>query len=127
MPKLLMLIAAANGFLAVTLGAFAAHGLEAIIPPDLLDTFHTGVEYHMYHALALFGTAVLAFQFPEEKLLRLAGTLFLLGILFFSGSLYVLGLSGVRWLGAITPIGGIFFLAAWATLFWFAYKFNTQE
>ncbi|NKB34614.1 MAG: DUF423 domain-containing protein [Pseudomonadales bacterium] len=127
MPKLLLLFATANGFLAVTLGAFAAHGLESMLAPDLLATFGTGVEYHMYHSLALLGTAVLAFQFPQEKLLRLAGTLFLLGILFFSGSLYVLGLSGVRWLGAITPIGGIFFLAAWSTLFWFALKFKSQE
>ena len=62
-----MLFAALNGFLAVSHGAFAAHGLEAIIPPDLLQTFQTGVEYHMYHALALFGTAVLAFQFPAHR------------------------------------------------------------
>ena len=125
MPKLLILFAAINGFLAVTLGAFAAHGLETIIAADLLETFGTAVEYHIYHSLALLGTAVLGFQFPQEKFLRLAGILFLLGILFFSGSLYLLTLSGVRWLGAITPIGGIFFLAAWANLFWFAYKLKS--
>ncbi len=126
MPKRLLLFAAINGFLAVSLGAFAAHGLESIMAADLLETFGTGVDYHMYHSLALLGTAALAFQFPEEKLLGLAGTLFLLGILFFSGSLYVLGLSGLRWLGAITPIGGIFFLAAWATLIRLAFKSGTR-
>lgn len=125
MPKLLILYAAINGFLAVTLGAFAAHGLETIIAADLLETFVTAVDYHMYHSLALLGTAVLGLQFPQEKLLRLAGILFLLGILFFSGSLYLLALSGARWLGAIAPIGGIFFLAAWANLVWFAYKLKS--
>tara|TARA_B100000029_G_scaffold340822_1_gene333082 strand:- start:5071 stop:5448 length:378 start_codon:yes stop_codon:yes gene_type:complete len=125
MPKILILYAAINGFLAVTLGAFAAHGLETIIAADLLETFVTAVDYHMYHSLALLATAVLGLQFPQEKLLRLAGILFLLGILFFSGSLYLLALSGARWLGAITPIGGIFFLAAWANLFWFAYKLKS--
>jgi len=111
----------------VTLGAFAAHGLESILAVDLLATFETAVQYHMYHSLALLGTAVLAFQFPQEKLLSWAGILFLLGILFFSGSLYLLALSGIRWLGAITPIGGTFFLIAWGMLFWFAFKLKNQD
>ncbi|MDD9897233.1 MAG: DUF423 domain-containing protein [Gammaproteobacteria bacterium] len=127
MPIRLLIFAATNGFLAVGLGAFAAHGLESIMAADLLETFGTGVEYHMYHSLAALGTAALAFQFPEEKLLGLAGNLFLLGILFFSGSLYLLSLSGIRWLGAITPIGGLFFLAAWATLIRFAINIAKQE
>lgn len=127
MQKNLLLYASINGFLAVTLGAFGAHGLESILNSDLLATFHTAVEYHMYHSLALLGTALLAFQFPQEKLVRIAGNLFLLGILFFSGSLYVLALSGISWLGAITPIGGVFFLAAWATLFWFGFNLKHQD
>lgn len=126
MPKLLLILAAANGFIAVSLGAFGAHGLEELLAADLLSTFQTGVEYHMYHSLALLGTAVLAIQFPAEKRLRLSGMLFLLGIVFFSGSLYVLALSGVGWLGAITPIGGVFFLAAWASLLHCALKLKTD-
>jgi len=122
MTKLLLILAAANGFIAVSLGAFGAHGLEQMLTEDSLDTFQTGVEYHMYHSLALIGTATLAIQFPKEKLLRLSGFLFLLGILFFSGSLYTLVLSEFRWLGAITPVGGVFFLAAWAGLLRCAFK-----
>ncbi len=119
MSKSILTIASANGFLAVGLGAFSAHGLNTLVSADLLETFQTGVEYHMYHALALFGTALLALHFPDEKLLRVSTFLFLLGILFFSGSLYVLSLSGMTWLRAIAPIGGSLLLAAWATLFWF--------
>ena len=95
MSKSILTIASANGFLAVGLGAFSAHGLDTLVSADLLETFQTGVEYHMYHALALFGTALLALHFPDEKLLRVSTFLFLLGILFFSGSLYVLSFSGM--------------------------------
>ncbi|MDA1369160.1 MAG: DUF423 domain-containing protein [Proteobacteria bacterium] len=119
MSRSLIAIASANGFLAVTLGAFAAHGMEDILSTESLATFQTGVEYHMYHALALFGSALLALHYPQEQLPRRSAYLFLLGILFFSGSLYILCLSGIGWVGAITPIGGLFFLAGWATLFWF--------
>ena len=122
----MLILASANGFISVSLGAFGAHGLEELLSADLLSTFQTGVEYHMYHSLALLGTAVLAMQFPTEKSLRLSGILFLLGIVFFSGSLYVLALSGIRWLGAITPIGGVFFLAAWANLVRCALKLKTD-
>ena len=121
-----MLYAAVNGFLAVSLGAFAAHGFESIMAPNLLEAFSTGVDYHLYHSLALLGTAAMAFQFPEERLLRLAGNFFMLGILFFSGSLYFLGLSGISWLGGITPIGGVFFLAAWSTLILLAIKLKSK-
>jgi uncharacterized membrane protein YgdD (TMEM256/DUF423 family) len=82
----------------------------------MLNTFQTGVQYHMYHALALFGVGVLTLQFPFNGLLRTSGFLFLAGIILFSGSLYALSLSGIRWLGAITPIGGVMFLAGWAVL-----------
>jgi len=119
MSKSILTIASANGFLAVSLGAFSVHGFKTLLSADSLETFQTGVEYHMYHALALFGTALFTLHFPDEKLLRVSAYLFQLGILFFSGSLYVLSLSGMTWLGAIAPIGGSFFLAAWATLFWF--------
>ena len=111
-------MAGVNGFIAVALGAFAAHGLKNMLSPDLLVTFQTGVQYHMYHALALFGIGILTLHFPNQTLLKTAGYLFLLGIVLFSGSLYVLALSGIRWLGAITPLGGVAFLAAWALLAW---------
>jgi uncharacterized membrane protein YgdD (TMEM256/DUF423 family) len=120
-----LIIAALNGFLAVSLGAFAAHGLKNSLPADLLAVFQTGVQYHMYHALALFGVGVLMLQFPTNTLLRVSGYLFLLGIIVFSGSLYALSLSGVRWLGAITPIGGVMFLAGWALLAWSMFSART--
>lgn len=118
MQNLFVVSAAVNGFIAVALGAFAAHGLKNMLSPELLTTFQTGVQYHMYHALALFGIGLLTLQFPTQTLLKTAGYLFMLGIVLFSGSLYVLALSGIRWLGAITPLGGVAFLAAWALLAW---------
>ncbi len=118
MKNLLLVLAAINGFVAVSLGAFAAHGLKSMLGPDLLATFQTGVQYHMYHALAMLAVGILVTQFPAQTGLRISGYLFMAGILIFSGSLYVLALSGIRWLGAITPIGGVAFLAGWATLAW---------
>ena len=118
MNNLFLVLAGVNGFIAVSLGAFAAHGLKSMLGPDLLATFQTGVQYHMYHALAMLAVGILVLQFPAQTGLRIAGYLFLAGILIFSGSLYVLALSGIRWLGAITPIGGVAFLAGWAMLAW---------
>ncbi|MDH7944378.1 DUF423 domain-containing protein [Pseudohongiella sp. SYSU M77423] len=116
MPAVFVAIAAINGFLAVALGAFAAHGLRARLPEDLLTVFQTGVQYHMYHALALFGVGLLCMQYGESTLLRASGWAFVVGIVIFSGSLYILSLSGIRWLGAITPIGGVAFLTGWLLL-----------
>jgi uncharacterized membrane protein YgdD (TMEM256/DUF423 family) len=118
MNNLFLVLAGVNGFIAVSLGAFAAHGLKSMLGPDLLATFQTGVQYHMYHSLALLAVGILVLQFPAHTGLRIAGFLFLAGIIIFSGSLYVLALSGIRWLGAITPIGGVAFLAGWALLAW---------
>lgn len=118
MNHLFLVLAGINGFIAVSLGAFAAHGLKNALSPDLLATFQTGVQYHMYHALALLGIGVLSLHFPAQTLLKAAGFLFLAGIVLFSGSLYVLALSGIRWLGAITPLGGVAFLGGWALLAW---------
>lgn len=99
-------------FLAVALGAFAAHGLKSRLTPDMLAVFETGVRYHVYHALALL--ALGAVRGPDR-----AGWCFALGIAVFSGSLYVLALTGERKLGMITPIGGVLLLAGW---FFFALK-----
>lgn len=122
MPKLFIFLAAINGFLAVSLGAFAAHGLSSRLTEQMLATFQTGVQYHMYHTLALVGVGILSLHYPGSAILRSSGFLLLVGMVVFSGSLYVLALSGIRWLGAITPIGGVAFLAAWAMLAWFAWS-----
>jgi uncharacterized membrane protein YgdD (TMEM256/DUF423 family) len=114
------LLGAGFAFLAVTLGAFGSHSLKAVLAPDMLAVFETGVRYQMYHALALFAVGWAAHQYPQASF-HVAGWLFVAGIVLFSGSLYVLALSGVRWLGAITPLGGLCFLAGWGTLglqFW---------
>jgi uncharacterized membrane protein YgdD (TMEM256/DUF423 family) len=123
----LLFIAAINGFLSVCFGAFGAHGLETTLQPEQLETFRTGAQYHMYHSLAIFGSGLLATQNPKERLPRISGYLFLLGIFFFSGSLYILGLSGLRSLGAIAPIGGLFFLAGWSVICVFGLKPKTKK
>jgi uncharacterized membrane protein YgdD (TMEM256/DUF423 family) len=111
------LFLSAGGFMAlaaVSLGAFGAHALEGRLSAEMLAVWHTGVEYHIYHALGLLAVGLVATQLQESALLKWSGWLMLAGILLFSGSLYALALSGERWLGAITPVGGIAFLAAWA-------------
>ena len=97
-------------FIAVALGAFGAHALRSRLSTDMLAIFETAVRYHIYHALGLFAVAWLSDRHPSS-LVTAAGWSLSLGILVFSGSLYVLSLTGVRWLGAITPIGGVAFLA----------------
>jgi uncharacterized membrane protein YgdD (TMEM256/DUF423 family) len=111
------LFLSAGGFMAfaaVALGAFGAHALKNRLSAEMVAVWHTGVEYHIYHALGLLAVGLVATQLPESALLKWSGWLMLAGIVLFSGSLYALALSGERWLGAITPIGGIGFLAAWA-------------
>jgi uncharacterized membrane protein YgdD (TMEM256/DUF423 family) len=110
-------LAAITGFLGVALGAFGAHSLSAYFKdkPHLEANFKTGVQYHFYHGLALLGVAWASGRW-SSSLIPLAGWLFLLGIILFSGSLYLLSLTGKRWLGAVTPFGGLAFLAGWACL-----------
>ena len=99
--------------LAVALGAFGAHALKARIAPEMLSAYQTGVEYHFYHALGMILVGLAALHLPESALLKGAGWAMLSGIVLFSGSLYLLSSTGMRWLGAVTPIGGVSFLAAW--------------
>ena len=108
---------AALALLAVMSGAFAAHGLKAVLDAPQLALFETAARYQMYHALALLAVGVIA-AMPQfsARLLKLAALAFILGIVLFSGSLYLLALSGTRWLGAITPLGGISFLLGWLAL-----------
>ncbi|MEO8196482.1 MAG: DUF423 domain-containing protein [Thermoanaerobaculia bacterium] len=118
MDRGFLTLGALSAGLAVALGAFAAHGLKARLDPQALATFEVGARYQMYHALALLAVGLLAERWPgqESGLLVWSGALFLAGTLLFSGSLYALGLTGFRWLGAITPFGGVAFLAGWGCL-----------
>ncbi|HUB06875.1 MAG TPA: DUF423 domain-containing protein [Myxococcales bacterium] len=109
-------LGALSGFLAVGAGAFGAHALKARLAPDLLAIFETGARYQMYHALALVLVALVQVKAAPSALLAWSGWLFVAGTVLFSGSLYVLALSGVRWWGAVTPLGGLAFLAGWALL-----------
>jgi len=101
--------------LAVGFGAFGAHGLKNIVTKDMLVIFHTGVEYQFYHALGLFCVAFVA-NFNDSKRVIFAGYSMIFGIVVFSGSLYIMTLTGIKILGAITPIGGVAFIAAWVLL-----------
>lgn len=114
--SLFLLLGALSGFTAVGLGAFAAHGLRERLEPALLAAFQTGVQYQMYHALALIGLAALLKNAASPTWLQAGGWLFMVGILLFSGSLYGLALGGPRWLGPITPLGGLMFLLGWLAL-----------
>lgn len=114
-------IAALNMFIAVAAGAFGAHGLKAILTPEMLAIWQTAVHYQMIHALALLAAGILM-QHWTEALLKTSALAFLSGILVFSGSLYALALTGIKILGAITPVGGVAFLIGWAMLVWCALR-----
>ena len=113
--------------LAVAAGAFGAHGLKKLVEPQYVDTFKTGAQYQFYHALAIC-FATLISQFIDNQWIKRVNWSFLLGIILFSGSLYILTLAkvlnteGVNWVGAITPLGGLFFLFGWSALAWSIYK-----
>ena len=115
MDRIFLIVGAVLGFLGVALGAFAAHGLKTRLETLQLQTFETGVRYHMYHALALMACAWAAARWPGAAA-NASGWLFLGGVVLFSGSLYVLALTEVKWVGAVTPFGGVLLLAGWAAL-----------
>jgi uncharacterized membrane protein YgdD (TMEM256/DUF423 family) len=112
--RLFLAVGGVAALLAVALGAFGAHALKSRLPPEMLAVWHTGVEYHLAHALGLLAVGLVATQLPDSTLLKWSGWLMLAGILLFSGSLYALALSGERWPGAVTPLGGLAFLVSWA-------------
>ena len=107
-------VAGALGFLGVLIGAFGAHVLKSTLSVDSQAIFETGVRYHLVHTLAILAVAILAGVIGESKPLRASGWFFTAGIVIFSGSLYALAISGIKILGAITPIGGLCFLIGWA-------------
>jgi len=115
MDRTFLLLGSVAAFLSVTLGAFGAHGLRARLSPEMMAVFQTGVQYHMAHALALILVSATLGRLGGW-LIQTAGWLFVAGIVLFSGSLYALAISGVTILGAITPLGGLCFLAGWACL-----------
>ena len=113
MNRVFFAIGALSALLAVAAGAFGAHGLRDVLEARWLETFETGARYQMVHALALLVLAVAAGRDPGG-LWTVAAWLFVAGTVLFSGSLYTLSLTGARWLGAVTPFGGVCFLAGWA-------------
>ena len=121
MTRTFFALGALSALLAVAAGAFGAHALRARLVPDMQAVFETGARYHMYHALALFVTAGAFTRWPGGPVIA-AGWLFVAGTVLFSGSLYLLALTGQRWLGAITPLGGLAFIAGWAALAWAALR-----
>jgi len=121
--KTILILAGISGALAVGLGAFGAHSLEALLMQNgRLDTFQTAVNYHFYHTLALVGIGILAVIKPDWKGIAFSAWCMVLGILIFSGSLYFLSLSGITWLGAITPLGGLAFILGWCSLVYLSFK-----
>ncbi|MCY7305129.1 MAG: DUF423 domain-containing protein [Rhodoferax sp.] len=117
MDRIFFSLGSLSAGLAVALGAFGAHALKGRLTPELLAVFETGVRYQMAHALALLAVAWACTRWPGRAV-RASGWLFVGGTLLFSGSLYLLSLTGIRWLGAITPLGGLAWLVAWACLAW---------
>lgn len=114
-PHSILLTGLTMMLLAVAIGAFGAHALKAIILPELLPVWKTASQYHYYHALGLTALGLWAQQHASAKLTTTVAYCFIFGILLFSGSLYVLAVSGLRWLGMITPVGGVLFLAGWSS------------
>jgi uncharacterized membrane protein YgdD (TMEM256/DUF423 family) len=119
LDRILIAAGAVSAFIGVGLGAFGAHGLRTRLSADMLAVFEIGVRYQLYHALALLGAGAAGTRLAPGALAA-AGVLFVIGTLVFSGSLYLLALSGRKWLGAITPLGGLALLAGWACLAWAA-------
>lgn len=119
--RLIILCSALSGFISVALGAFGAHLLREQLSSRLYEVLQTGIQYQMFHTLALFGVGLLMLRQPVKGL-SLTAILFITGIIFFSGSLYILALSGQHWLGAVTPLGGLLLLAGWLSLGRVAYR-----
>lgn len=124
MQRSLLMLGSLFGFFGVALGAFGAHALRRIVTPEMLAVFETAVRYHMFHTLAIVGTALLVDRYPT---VQYAGRLFGAGILLFSGSLYLMTLSGNTTLGMITPFGGLCFLGGWGVLFYSAWKIKKEN
>lgn len=117
MDRLFFAVGCLSALVAVALGAFGAHGLRGRLVPDMLMSFEIGVRYQMYHALGLLAVGLALSRWPSSAV-ALAGWLFIAGTVVFCGTLYLLAVSGQRWLGAVTPVGGAAFIAGWLVLAW---------
>jgi len=115
MERIFFLSGAISAFIGVAAGAFGAHGLEDRLNADMLSVFEIGVRYQMYHAFGLLAAAWAYSKWPS-KLVSTGGWLFVIGTVLFSGSLYLLSITGLKWFGAVTPFGGVAFLAGWICL-----------
>jgi uncharacterized membrane protein YgdD (TMEM256/DUF423 family) len=122
MKSVFLFLASLSALTGVGLGAFGAHGLKNVLSPELLTIYQTGVTYQMWHALGLMGIALVHQQSPESKLINWAGWLMFIGIIVFSGSLYLLAILDLKWIGILTPIGGVSFIMAWVLIAIFATK-----
>ncbi|MBT4520386.1 MAG: DUF423 domain-containing protein [Halieaceae bacterium] len=114
MSKLFITLAALSAMLAVVFGAFGAHALNDKLDIYSMGVFETAVQYHFYHSFALLAVGLIALTGPQTALLKSSGWLFIVGLVVFSGSLYLLSTTGIRWLGALTPVGGLAFIGGWA-------------
>lgn len=124
MAKNFLILGALNTFLCIALGAFGAHGLKRLLSADMIAIYHTGVQYHFYHAFGIIVIGLLLLHFPKSRFLPLSGWLMMIGIILFSFSLYALSLTGTRGLGMITPFGGVSFLSAWGLFIYAIWKEN---
>ena len=124
MARLFLIAAAVSGFLAIAVGAFGAHALRESLSPAAMEIYKTAVQYQMFNTSALLIIGLLALKFPYNRSLFWSGLLMIGGILLFCGSLYGLSISGIRWLGIITPIGGVLMLISWLLLILAARKFT---
>lgn len=120
MRSVFLFLSAFSAMFAVAMGAFGAHGLKQLLTPEMLAVYKTAVNYQMWHALGLGLIAVCRHWLADSKLLLWSGWLMFVGILLFSGSLYLLTLLNLKWLGMITPLGGVAFILAWLLLVIFA-------
>ncbi|MER2514214.1 MAG: DUF423 domain-containing protein [Nitrosomonas ureae] len=116
MSRTFLIIGILNALLCIALGAFGAHGLKRMLSADMLSVYHTGVQYHFYHAFGIIIIGLLLLHFPKSRLMPISGWLMMIGIVLFSFSLYALSITDLRALGMITPFGGVSFLTAWALL-----------
>ena len=122
MPKAFLILGTLNTVLCIALGAFGAHGLKQILSADMLSVYHTGVQYHFYHAFGIIIIGLLLLHFPKSRLMPVSGWLMMIGIVLFSFSLYALSVTGTRALVMITPFGGVSFLTAWILLAYAIWK-----
>ena len=122
MPKTFLILGILNMVLCIALGAFGAHGLKQFLSADMLSVYHTGVQYHFYHAFGIIVIGLLLLHFPKSRLMPVSGWLMMVGIVLFSFSLYALSVTGTKALGMITPFGGVSFLTAWILLAYAIWK-----